>query len=107
MSSSGASERSRRGEASAAPWLLRVYIAGLTPSSMAAVRNAKMLQAEYLPEGSQVEIIDLLADPEAGIHDHVLAVPTVVRVRPEPVRRIVGNLNDIDKTLKVLGFAAP
>jgi circadian clock protein KaiB len=87
-------------------WHMRLYIAGWTPSSVAALRNVKILESEYLPPGSIVEVIDLLEHPDVSKRDHILAIPTLVRVRPEPVRRIVGNIGDLQKALKTLGFAA-
>jgi len=86
------------------PWVIRLYIAGWTPASLAAVRNIRLLESDHLPAGSKVEIIDLLHDPEAGRADHVVAIPTAVRVSPLPMRRIVGALDDMDKTLEILGF---
>ncbi|HUS34223.1 MAG TPA: circadian clock KaiB family protein [Verrucomicrobiae bacterium] len=88
------------------PWHLRLYISGWTPSSVSALHTLKALQAEYLPEGSTVEVVDLIERPEAGVRDNVLAIPTLVKVSPEPVRRIVGNLSDLPKALKILGFSA-
>src|SRR5688500_10455638 len=81
------------------PWHVRLYIAGWTASSLAALRNVKLLEAEYFPPGSKVEVIDLVEDPEAGLRDHILAIPTLVKVRPEPVRRIIGNLGNTEKAL--------
>src|SRR4051812_31201264 len=86
------------------PWLVRLFIAGSTPASMAAIRNIKTLQAEYFPPGSIVEVIDLLENPAAAQRDHVLAIPTLVRVKPTPLRRVIGNLNDVEKTLVALGL---
>src|SRR5438552_3762705 len=87
------------------PWHVRLYVVGWTPSSLAALRTVKILEAEHFPSGSKVEVIDLLEFPEAGIADNVLAVPMVVRVRPEPVRRIIGGLDDVAKALRILGFS--
>jgi circadian clock protein KaiB len=86
------------------PWFVRLFIAGYTPASMAAIRNLKVLEAEYFPPGSKVEIIDLLEQPEAGRRDHVMAIPTLIRIKPEPLRRIIGSLSDFPRTLKILGF---
>ena len=86
------------------PWIVRLFIAGYTPASMAAIRNLKILEAEYFPAGSKVEIIDLLENPDAGRRDRILAIPTLVRLKPEPLRRIIGNLSDIQRALKILGF---
>ena len=69
------------------PWQLRLYIAGWTPASVAALRTVKALEAEYFPPGSTVEVIDLVERPEAGVEDNVLAIPTLVKMRPDPMRR--------------------
>ena len=87
------------------PWHVKLYIAGWTAASVAALQTVKALEAEYFPEGSIVEVVDLIEQPEMGVRDNVLAIPTVVKVSPAPVRRIVGNLSNIPKTLKVLGFS--
>ena len=86
------------------PWHVRLYIAGWTPSSVEALRAVKILESEYLPPGSIVEVIDLLEHPEAGVRDNILAIPMMVKLRPQPIQRIVGTLNDIQKTLKILGL---
>jgi circadian clock protein KaiB len=88
------------------PWHVRLYIAGWTPSSLAALRSVKEIESEYFPPGSTVEIVDLIEHPQAGIQDNVLAIPTMVRLHPKPVRRIVGSFSDIPKALKILGFPA-
>ena len=87
------------------PWHLRLYIAGWTPASVAALHSLKALEAEYLPAGSTVEVVNLIERPEAGVQDNVLAIPTLVKVSPQPMRRIVGNLNNLPKALKILGFS--
>jgi circadian clock protein KaiB len=98
------SEPRNQGDSSNEPWHLKLYIAGWTPSSVEALRSVKFLEAEYLPAGSIVEVIDLLEHPEAGARDNVLGIPMMVKVSPQPMRRIVGTLNDIEKTLKILGL---
>src|SRR5690242_20925351 len=81
------------------PWVVKLFVAGYTPASMAAIKNWKVLEAEYFPPGSKVEIIDLVENPEAGRREHVLAIPTLVRLKPGPLRRIIGSLNDIPRPL--------
>jgi circadian clock protein KaiB len=103
---SEASETSRRSQqGSTEPWHLRLFIAGYTPASIAAIHSVKVLDQEFLPAGSRLEVIDVLEEPDAGRRDHILAIPTLVRLKPEPIRRIIGNLNDFPRTLKVLGFS--
>lgn len=106
MSSLPTTDPRHQGGSTNEPWHLRLYIAGWTPSSVAALYSLKALEAEYLPAGSTVEVIDLIERPEAGVQDNVLAIPTLVKVSPEPMRRIVGNLSDLPKALKILGFSA-
>jgi circadian clock protein KaiB len=105
MNPAQTSEPRQQGGSASEPWHVKLYIAGWTPSSIAALRSVKIMEQEYLPPGSTVEVIDLLEQPAAGVADNVLAIPMIVRVRPTPVRRIIGNLNDIPKALKILGFS--
>lgn len=77
----------------------------MTPASVSAIRNANLLRDEHLPAGSTLQVIDLLIDPESARRDQVVGIPTLVRVQPTPVRRIIGNLNDFPKTLQILGFS--
>ena len=105
MSPFAKSDPRHQGGSTGEPWHLRLYIAGWTPAGVAALSSLKALEAEYLPQGSTVEVIDLLEQPQAGVRDNVLAIPTLVRVSPKPVRRIVGNLSDLPKALKILGFS--
>ena len=105
MSPLPTSEPRHQGGSPNEPWQLRLYIAGWTPASVAALRTVKALEAEYFPPGSTVEVIDLVERPEAGVEDNVLAIPTLVKMRPHPMRRIVGNLSDVPKALKILGFS--
>jgi circadian clock protein KaiB len=108
VNDSGSAELSRgKKSVSQEPWFVRLYIAGYTPASLTAIHSLKILEAEYFPAGSKVEIIDLMSDPEAGRSDHVLAIPTLIRLKPEPLRRIVGSISDIPRALKILGFAHP
>ena len=86
------------------PWHVKLYLAGWTPSSVEALRSVKILESDYFPPGSIVEIVDLIEQPEVGIRDNVLAIPMVVKLSPTPTRRVVGTLNDIQKTLKILGL---
>jgi circadian clock protein KaiB len=98
-------EPRNRGGSENEPWHLRLYLVRWTAASVAALKIIKEMEAEYLPPGSTIEVIDLAEQPEVGVRDNVLAVPTVVRVKPGPVRRIVGSLDDMPKTLKILGFS--
>lgn len=78
---------------------LRLYIAGQSPKSMRAVANLRRTCEEHLPGRYQLELIDLLEHPERARADEIIAVPTLVRASPRPVRRIIGDLSDTEKLL--------
>lgn len=80
-------------------WNLRLYIAGQTPKSRAAFTNLKRLCEEYLPGRYQIEVVDLLVNPQLAQGDQIVAIPTLVRKLPEPLRRIIGDLSDTERTL--------
>jgi circadian clock protein KaiB len=81
------------------PYSLRLYVAGQTVKSLAAFANLKKLCEEYLPGRYRIEVIDLLKDPYLAAGDQILALPTLVRKLPEPLKRIIGNLADKEKFL--------
>ena len=80
-------------------WELRLYIAGQTPRSVAAFANLKKLCEEHLPGRYQIEVIDLMQHPQLAAGDQIVAIPTLVRRLPEPLRRIVGDLSNTERTL--------
>ena len=80
-------------------WILRLYVAGQTPKCIAAFTNLKKICAEYLDDRYQIEIIDLLENPQLARGDQILAIPTLVRNLPEPVRKIIGDLSNTEKVL--------
>jgi circadian clock protein KaiB len=80
-------------------WALRLYIAGQTPKSVAAFANLKRICEEHLPGKYEIEVIDLLKEPQLAAGDQILAIPTLVRKLPQPLRRIVGDLRDTARTL--------
>ena len=80
-------------------WELRLYIAGQTPRSVAAFANLKKLCEEHLPGQYKIEVIDLLLHPQLAAGDQIVAIPTLVRKLPEPLRRIVGDLSNTERTL--------
>lgn len=79
--------------------LLRLYVAGQTPKSLAALANLKKLCDHYAPQGYQIEVIDLVKNPQLAKGDQILAIPTLVRSLPEPVRKIIGDLSDTERVL--------
>lgn len=80
-------------------WKLRLYVAGQTPKSVTAFANLKKLCEEYLQGQYQIEIIDLLQHPELAKQDQILAIPTLVRKLPPPIRQIIGDLSNQEKVL--------
>jgi circadian clock protein KaiB len=80
-------------------WDLRLYTAGQTPKSLAAIRNLKRICEEHLPGRYHIEVIDLMANPRLAKDDQIVAIPTLVRKLPDPLRKIVGDLSDEARTL--------
>lgn len=84
---------------------LRLYVAGQTPKSMAAIANLKKLCEKHLPGRYTIEVIDLMKDPALAQRDQIVAIPTLIRKLPEPLRRIIGDLSNADKVLVGLDIA--
>ena len=80
-------------------WELRLYIAGNTPKSVTALANLKRYCEEHLQGKYQIEIIDLLIQPQLAEGDQIFAVPTLVRKVPVPIRKIIGDLSNEEKVL--------
>ena len=80
-------------------WELRLYIAGETSKSQAAVDNLRKLCDEHLPGRYKIELVDLLKHPQLAKGDQIVAIPTLVRKLPSPVRKIIGDLSNTDKAL--------
>jgi len=80
-------------------FVLRLYIAGQTPKCMHAFTNLKRICEEHLANRYQIEIIDLLENPQLARGDQILAVPTLVRQLPEPVKKIIGDLSNTERVL--------
>jgi circadian clock protein KaiB len=80
-------------------WALRLYVAGQTPKCMTAFANLKRICEDHLAGKYHIEIIDLLKDPKLARGDQILAIPTLVRKLPEPVRKIIGDLSDTERVL--------
>jgi circadian clock protein KaiB len=89
-------------------WTLRLYITGRGERSERALRNLQNMCEQNLPEGSyQIEVIDLLKNPELAKLDQILAIPTLVRKVPEPMKRVIGDLSNADRALLSLDFPKP
>jgi circadian clock protein KaiB len=80
-------------------WNLRLYVAGQSPKSLRAFANLKRLCEEHLQASYYIEIIDLMENPQLAAGDEIVAIPTLVRRLPSPMRKIIGDLSDEDRVL--------
>jgi circadian clock protein KaiB len=80
-------------------WDLRLYVAGQTPKSIRATNNLKRICTEHLEGCYSIEVIDLLEQPQLGDGDQILALPTLVRRLPEPIKKIIGDLSNEERVL--------
>ncbi len=80
-------------------WNLRLYIAGQTPKSLTAFANLKKLCEEHLKGKYTIDVIDLLQNPQLAKGDQILAIPTLVRKLPVPIRKIIGDLSNTERVL--------
>ena len=80
-------------------WVLKLYVAGQTPKSVAAFANLKKICEEHLCGEYRVEVIDLIENPRLAAGDQIIAVPTLVRKLPEPVKKIIGDLSNTERVL--------
>jgi circadian clock protein KaiB len=80
-------------------FILRLYVAGQTPKSLLAFANLKKICEEYLKGQYTIDVVDLLENPTLARGDQILAVPTLVRKLPEPVRKIIGDLSNTERVL--------
>lgn len=78
---------------------LRLYVAGQTPKSLTAFANLKKLCEEHLPGQYHIEVIDLLKKPQLASGDQILAIPTLVRKLPHPIKKIIGDLSNTERVL--------
>lgn len=87
-------------------WDLRLYVAGQTPKSMTALANLKKMCEEHLAGRYKIEVIDLVKNPQMARSDQILAIPTLVRRLPEPMRKIIGDLSNQERVLVGLDVQA-
>jgi circadian clock protein KaiB len=80
-------------------WELRLYVAGQTQKSITALANLKKYCEEYLQSKYHIHVIDLLKNPQLAEGDQILAIPTLVKKVPEPIRKIIGDLSDKERVL--------
>jgi circadian clock protein KaiB len=111
MSADPAPNRRRDGSPDAAidagVYHFRLYVAGQTPKSMAAIENLTMLCDTHLPGRHRIEVLDLAKNPELAAQDQIMAIPTLVRSLPPPLKRMIGTLSDPDKFLVGLEYCRP
>jgi circadian clock protein KaiB len=81
---------------------LRLYVAGLAPNSLQAIANAKAICDEHFASAHELEIVDLLEDPRRALADGIIVTPTLLKLLPLPVERVIGNLNDTARVLMAL-----
>jgi circadian clock protein KaiB len=98
MTPSAASD-SRCEAVAAADWQLRLYVAGQSPKSLTAFANLERVCDEYLESRYEIEIVDLIENPQLAAADEIIAIPTLVRRLPQPMRRLIGDLSDVDQVL--------
>jgi len=80
-------------------WILRLYVAGQTSNSLVAFDNLKKICEEHLECRYKIEVIDLLKNPQLARDHQIIAVPTLIRKLPTPVKKIIGNLSNTEKVL--------
>jgi circadian clock protein KaiB len=80
-------------------WDLRLYVAGKTARSVAAFENLKRLCEEHLRGKYRIEVVDLLVQPQLAKGDQIVAIPTLVRKIPQPIRKVIGDLSNVERTL--------
>lgn len=78
-------------------WRLRLYVAGRSPKCVAALENLKRFCEQHMPGQYEIEVVDLLENPRLAKDDQIVAIPTLVRKLPEPLRRIIGDLSNAER----------
>ncbi|MFT3923602.1 MAG: circadian clock KaiB family protein [Myxococcales bacterium] len=86
-------------------WNLRLYVAGDSPKSRSAITNLRKLCEAHLKTGYTIEVIDLLKEPSLAKTHQIVAIPTLIRKLPEPIKRVIGDLSDADKALVSLDLS--
>jgi circadian clock protein KaiB len=94
-----AAAQRERAKSVPAKWDLRLYVAGQTPKSLEAFANLKRICEQHLAGQYRIEVVDLVKQPQLAKGDQILALPTLVRKLPEPMRKIIGTLSDADRVL--------
>ena len=87
-------------------WQLRLYVAGRSPKCVAALENLRRFCEEQMPGRYEIEVIDLLENPRLAKDDQIVAIPTLVRRLPEPLRKMIGDLSNTERMLVGLDLKA-
>jgi circadian clock protein KaiB len=87
-------------------WNLRLYVAGQTPKSITALANLKRICDEHMSGRYEIEVIDLMENPQLARRDQIVAIPTLIRELPSPLKRIIGDLSNTDRVLVGLDVTA-
>ena len=93
------SEVAATGTTDAEMWELRLYVAGKTTKSVAAFENLSRLCEKHLAGKYKIEVVDLVVHPQLAKGDQIVAIPTLVRRLPQPIRKVIGDLSDVERTL--------
>jgi len=80
-------------------WQLRLYVAGQTPNSVRAIANLRKICEEHLHGRYELKVIDLYQQPELALRAQIVAVPTLIRELPEPIRQIIGDMSNVERVL--------
>lgn len=100
MNARSASATKKAGKNGEAPWVeLKLYVAGQTPKSLAALANLNKICKQHLEGRYKLQVIDLVKKPQLAQGDQILAIPTLVRKLPVPIRKIIGDLSDLEKVV--------
>ena len=94
--------KTRNPKAEASPFVLRLYIAGQSPKSVAAITNARKICDENLPGGYVLDVIDLYQQPHLAQEEQIIALPALIRKQPPPTRRIIGDLSNAERVVQGL-----
>ncbi len=89
----------RKSDGQEEKWELRLYTAGQTPKSLTAIKNLRKVCEEHLAGRYEIEIVDLLKNPRLAKDHQIVAIPTLVRKLPQPIRKIIGDLSDTERAL--------
>jgi circadian clock protein KaiB len=88
-------------------WNLRLYVAGQTPKSIVALANLKRICEEHMNGQYRIEVVDLMENPQLARRDQIVAIPTLIRELPSPIKRIIGDLSNTERVLVGLDVAPP